>query len=317
MNYSYLFGPVQSRRLGVSLGIDVIHSKICSLNCVYCECGRTTELTLERREYTNTDKIINELTHYLSNKPSLDHITFGGSGEPTLNTGTGRILRFLKEHYPHYKCALLTNGTLLYLPEVREEIFPFDIVLPSLDAVSDRVFAKVNRPHGKLLNRTIIQGLIEFRKTYKGLLWLEVFIVPGVNDTPEELSLFRKAITEINPDRVQLNSLDRPGACDWVEPATLDKLREIAAFLSPLPVEIISRKANDAGSAPLPPSAERSSDSILAMIARRPSTVEEIATLAGFTINDAERILSALAGSDKLEKLVTGNKFFYRVVNNG
>ena len=317
MNYSYLFGPVQSRRLGVSLGIDVIHSKTCSLNCVYCECGKTTELTLERREYANTEKIIAELTNYLSGKPTLDYITFGGSGEPTLNTGTGRILRFLKESYPQYKCALLTNGTLLYLPEVREELLPFDIVLPSLDAVSDRVFAKVNRPHAKLLNRTIIQGIIDFRKAYKGLLWLEVFIVPGVNDTPEELALFKKSIMEINPDRVQLNSLDRPGACDWVEPATLDNLRKIAAFFSPLPVEIISRKANDANAAPLPPSAEKSSDSIPAMIARRPSTVEEIATLAGITINDADRILSALVSSHKLEKQVTGNKVFYRMVNNG
>jgi wyosine [tRNA(Phe)-imidazoG37] synthetase (radical SAM superfamily) len=317
MDYSFLFGPVQSRRLGVSLGIDVIHSKTCSLNCVYCECGKTTELTLERREYADAAEIITELTDYLSGKPALDYITFGGSGEPTLNTGTGRILRFLKESYPQYKCALLTNGTLLHLPEVREELLAFDIVLPSLDAVSDRVFAKVNRPHRTLRNHTIIQGLIEFRKAYKGLLWLEVFIIPGTNDTPEELALFKEAIKEINPDRVQLNSLDRPGTCDWVQPASSEKLREIAAFLAPLPVEIISRKTNDAGAAPLPPAADRSRDAILAMIARRPSTVEEIATLAGLTINDAERILSALERSHRIEKQVTGNRSFYRVVSYG
>jgi wyosine [tRNA(Phe)-imidazoG37] synthetase (radical SAM superfamily) len=314
MEYSYLFGPVQSRRLGVSLGIDVIHSKTCSLNCVYCECGRTTELTLDRREYADTGKIIAELTNYLSGKPTLDYITFGGSGEPTLNTGTGRILRFLKEHYPAYKCALLTNGTLLYLPEVREELLPFDVVLPSLDAVSDRVFAKVNRPHGKLLNRTIIQGLIDFRKEYKGLLWLEVFIVPGINDTPSELALFRESIKEINPDRVQINSLDRPGACDWVQPASRGKLQDIAGFFSPLPVEIISRRASGA-TAPLPQKADGSPDAILAMIARRPSTVEEIAALAGLDINQANKILSALEDSKRIEKQTGGDNSFYRTVS--
>jgi wyosine [tRNA(Phe)-imidazoG37] synthetase (radical SAM superfamily) len=278
---------------------------------VYCECGRTTALVLERGEYADSAKIIDELTHYLSTKPSLDHITFGGSGEPTLNTGTGRIVRFLKESYPQYKCALLTNGTLLYLPQVREEVLPFDIVLPSLDAVSDAVFAKVNRPHGKLENNAVIKGLIEFRKSYKGLVWLEVFIVPGINDTPEELALFKKAITEINPDRVQLNSLDRPGTCGWVRPASMEKLQEIAGFFSPLPVEIISRQAKNS---PLPQAAERASDSILAMVARRPSTIEEIATLAGLTINEADRILSALVSSHRIEKQVTGNRSFYRMV---
>ena len=311
MKYSYLFGPVHSRRLGISLGIDLVPSKTCSLDCVYCECGRTTALVLERGEYADSAKIIDELTHYLSTKPSLDHITFGGSGEPTLNTGTGRIVRFLKESYPQYKCALLTNGTLLYLPQVREEVLPFDIVLPSLDAVSDAVFAKVNRPHGKLENNAVIKGLIEFRKSYKGLVWLEVFIVPGINDTPEELALFKKAITEINPDRVQLNSLDRPGTCGWVRPASMEKLQEIAGFFSPLPVEIISRQAKNS---PLPQAAERASDSILAMVARRPSTIEEIATLAGLTINEADRILSALVSSHRIEKQVTGNRSFYRMV---
>lgn len=311
MKYSYLFGPVQSRRLGISLGIDLVPSKTCSLDCVYCECGRTTDLVLERREYADSAKIIGELTHYLSTKPRLDHITFGGSGEPTLNTGTGRIVRFLKESFPQYKCALLTNGTLFYLPEVREEVLPFDIVLPSLDAVSDAVFAKVNRPHGELENNAVIKGLIEFRKSYKGLLWLEVFIVPGINDSPQELALFKKAITEINPHRVQLNSLDRPGTCGWVRPASMEKLQEIAGFFSPLPVEIISRQTKNT---PLPQAADRASDSILAMIARRPSTVEEIAAFAGLTINEAEKILSMLEKSKKVNLQVTGNKTFYRVL---
>jgi wyosine [tRNA(Phe)-imidazoG37] synthetase (radical SAM superfamily) len=309
MSYSYIFGPVQSRRLGISLGIDMVGPKICSLNCVYCECGKTTELTLARGEYSPAGKIIEELTGYLSGKPRLDYITFGGSGEPTLNTGIGRILRFLKQSYPQYKCALLTNGTLLHLPGVREELLPFDIVLPSLDAVSDDIFAKVNKPHRGLDNAAVIQGLIEFRKAYKGVIWLEVFIVPGVNDTPEELAIFRETITKINPDRVQLNSLDRPGTCGWVQPAPIENLQEIARLLAPLPVEIISRQAYTAA---LPQAADNALDSILAIIARRPSTVEEIATLTGTTINHAASLLAALAESGKISPHTVGARTFYR-----
>jgi wyosine [tRNA(Phe)-imidazoG37] synthetase (radical SAM superfamily) len=310
MNYSCLFGPVRSRRLGVSLGIDLVHSKICSLDCVYCECGKTTDLTLERKEYADISKVISELNDFLSKEPALDYITFGGSGEPTLNTGIGRLLGFLKDTYPQYKCALLTNGTLLHLPDVRDELLRFDVVLPSLDAVSDEVFAKVNRPHRGLDNRAVIGGLIEFRKSYKGVIWLEVFIVPGINDTPRELSLFREAIEKIRPDRVQLNSLDRPGTCGWVRPASIEKLEEIAAFLSPLPVEIISR-----GTAAVPPApaTDRSLDSIVALIARRPSTVEEIASLKGLTINQASEIISTLLKTGRISPQQTGNRLFYRV----
>ena len=146
-NYSYLFGPVQSRRLGVSLGIDMVQSTICSLDCVYCECGKTGRLTLERQAYADADAIIAELSAFLSTAPALDYITFGGRGEPTLDTGLGRVVRFLKRSFPRYACALLTNGTLLHLPDVREEVAPFDLVLPNLDAVSDAAFRKLNRPH--------------------------------------------------------------------------------------------------------------------------------------------------------------------------
>jgi wyosine [tRNA(Phe)-imidazoG37] synthetase (radical SAM superfamily) len=243
MNYSCIFGPVQSRRLGVSLGVDMVHAKICSLNCVYCECGATTTLTLQRREYVPTDKIIAELSSYLKAGPVLDYITFGGNGEPTLNTGLGHVVRFLKKTFPRYRRALLTNGTLFFLPEVRNECTEFDLVLPNLDAVSGEVFTKVNMPHRDLDNAKVIKGLAAFRKEYKGAMWLEVFIVPGVNDTSSELQLLGDAARTINPDRIQLNTLDRPGTCEWVKPAAGDKLRDMIRFFSPLPVEIISRQA--------------------------------------------------------------------------
>ena len=224
MNYSCIFGPVRSRRLGVSLGVDMVGTKICSLNCVYCECGATTTLTLERREYVPANKIIADLAAYLKTEPALDCITFGGSGEPTLNTGLGRVVRFLKSTFSRYRCALLTNGTMFFLPEVREECLEFDLVLPNLDAVSGKVFTKVNRPHRDIDNAGVINCLSAFRKEYKGTIWLEIFIVPGVNDTADELQLLVQAARAINPDRVQLNTLDRPGTCEWVKPAAADNL---------------------------------------------------------------------------------------------
>jgi wyosine [tRNA(Phe)-imidazoG37] synthetase (radical SAM superfamily) len=309
MNYRYLFGPVQSRRLGVSLGIDLVETKRCSLDCVYCECGSTADLSLERAEYIPATAIIAELDDFLSRTPALDYITFGGSGEPTLNTAIGPLIRFIKSSYPRYKCALLTNGTLLYLPEVRKAIFPFDIVLPNLDAVSHTAFEKLNRPHKNLQNRTIIEGLIAFRREYAGTIWLEVFIVPGINDTPSEIALIRATALRIKPDRLQLNTLDRPGTCDWVKPAPLDRLQAIARDLAPLPVEIISRHSADPA---LWKAMEVTADSIRSLIARRPSTIEEIAALTGITINETALVLDSLLKTGSITSPTVGNRTFYR-----
>jgi wyosine [tRNA(Phe)-imidazoG37] synthetase (radical SAM superfamily) len=309
MRYSFLFGPVQSRRLGVSLGIDMVQSKICTLDCVYCECGATAALTLERKEYAPAAAIIRELESYLGDKPKIDYLTFGGSGEPTLNTALGPVVAFLKKSFPEYPCALLTNGTLFYLPEVRREVLPFDMVLPNLDAVSDAAFAKLNRPDRGLDTTRIIDGLIDFRKEFTGTIWLEVFIVPGINDTVEELKLLKEAAQKINPDRVQLNSLDRPGACDWVTPATVDQLLAIARAFAPLPVEIISRQ-------PLPPASEQTisagQEAIKSLIARRPSTIEEIASHCNLTINEANAVLARLVASGSVAVEMVGKRTFYR-----
>ncbi|MCU0608921.1 MAG: radical SAM protein [Chitinispirillaceae bacterium] len=315
MAYKHLFGPVQSRRLGVSLGLDLVKSNICSLNCVYCECGLTEKLTTERKEYVSADEIIVELTHYLASSPALDFITFGGSGEPTLNSGLGRVLAFIRNKYPQYRCALLTNGTLLWHPDVRKEILPFDVVLPSLDAVSDSVFSKINRPLRELDNARIIDGLVSFRDEYAGTILLEIFIVPGVNDTAEEIALFREACLRIRPDRVQLNTLDRPGPCAWVRPATPEQLGEIAKALFPLPVEIVSRSA-DTPAATSHRLKAASEESLLNLIFLRPSTVEEIAAAAGLTINQTGPILDALKASGAVMTRTVGSRTLFCAVKS-
>ncbi|RLC09648.1 MAG: hypothetical protein DRI24_21450 [Deltaproteobacteria bacterium] len=198
--YHYLFGPVPSRRLGISLGIDLVPMKTCTLNCIYCECGRTTDLTLSRREYVPLPEVKAEFLHYQSNHPRPDYITFSGSGEPTLNSSIGKIIRFIHSHDTGIPVAVLTNGTLLFDPQVRKELKPASVVMPSLDAATDKVFIKINRPHSRSSVKGMIEGLIQFRKEFKGLIWLEIFIVTGLNNTESELTALKRAIQKISPD---------------------------------------------------------------------------------------------------------------------
>lgn len=233
MKLKYIFGPVLSRRLGISLGIDLIPFKTCSLDCIYCECGKTTDLTMERKEYTPTAEVISELNGYLSKKPPLDYITFSGSGEPTLHKDLGIIINFLKDNYPEYKIALLTNSlSFAYHPEILEEINKVDLIVPSLDAGSEDVFKKICRPIKGITIEKVKKGLIELSKMKNGQIWLEIFIIPGINDAEQELLYFKDFIGKMKADKVQLNHLDRPGSVNWVKEVSFERLKEIADFLN-------------------------------------------------------------------------------------
>lgn len=231
MKLKYIFGPVLSRRLGKSLGIDLIPYKTCPFDCIYCECGKTDQLTVKRKEYVSTEDVIAELDEYLKYQPDLDYITFAGSGEPTLHNNISKIIKFIKSKYPKYKITLITNGVLFHDNTVIEDIKLVDLIIPSLDAVSQDVFKKINRPASNINASEIILGLMNLQKEYSGELWLEIFIVPGINDTKEELELFSETITLINPNKVQINSLDRPGTEGWVEKLKKSEQNRITEFL--------------------------------------------------------------------------------------
>lgn len=231
MKLQYIFGPVISRRLGLSLGIDLIPFKTCSLDCVYCECGKTNQLLIERREYVPTAEVTAELDKYLQSNPNIDYLTFSGSGEPTLHSGLGQIIDFIKENYPQYKISLLTNSTLFPQEGVIKEVKDLDLIVPSLDAVSEDIFNKINRPISGVRAVEIIEGLERLRASFAGQLWLEIFIIPGINDHREELQLFKKALQRIRPDKIQLNSLDRLGTENWVPPVVPKDLELIAQYL--------------------------------------------------------------------------------------
>ncbi len=310
--FTHLFGPVNSRRLGISLGVDVVSFKTCSLDCIYCECGATTLHTLQRAEYVPVSEILGELEQYLRDKPNLDVITFAGSGEPTLNSGLGEMIEFVKTNYPRYSVAVLTNSTLLHLPKVREELLAADFVLPSLDAVSPEVFGKINKPALHLTPQMVVEGLREFSHQFKGNLWVEVFVAEGINDSEQELGLLKDALLSMKLTRVQLNSLDRPGTCGWVAPISPQKLEQIAAFFQPLPVEIIARNMKEI---PVHTTDELDTARVLAFLSRRPAPVEELATALGASINEVVRFLISLEKQGKVSPHRIGTRTIYKLEN--
>ena len=307
MQYRHLFGPVPSRRLGRSLGIDLTPGKQCSLNCVYCECGSTSGLTLERAEYVPTAEVVAELRDYLGRSPELDSVTFSGSGEPTLHSGVGEIVRFLKDEFPQYAVTMLTNSTLLHRPEVRAEILPCDRVVPSLDAVSDDVFRQINRPYPDLTAEMIIDGIRKFRSEYGGELWLEGFIIPGVNDDEVELARLHAAAHLIAPDRIQLNSLDRPGAVRWIEAMPLERLRTIARDFGPT-AEAISRPVTRHS---ITAFEEDVRERILQTVRVRPCTLDDLSDMLGLHPMEVGKYLDVLLAEKELKTERLERGFFY------
>jgi wyosine [tRNA(Phe)-imidazoG37] synthetase (radical SAM superfamily) len=311
MKYRHLFGPVVSRRLGLSLGVDVIPYKYCSLNCIYCEVSKTTHLTLKRKAFFNIQEITDELDDFLAAQPKLDYITFSGAGEPTLNSSLGEIVRYIKVKYPQYKLALITNSTLLGEPEVQGEVNRCDLVMPSLDAISEDCFQAINRPCYELTAYEIVQGLEQFRQEYKGQIWLEIFIVPGFNDNLVELELLKEAVGRIKPDKVQLNSLDRPGTEAWVETAGYGSLEDIKALLqegSTIPVEIIARAKREGQ---ITRFEQEYMDELISLIQQKEHTKQELAKAMEIHVNEVSKLLQHLDRQDNLTSRRTRKGILY------
>ncbi|WP_042705774.1 radical SAM protein [Methanomicrobium mobile] len=309
MEYRYIFGPVPSRRLGISLGVDLIPPKTCSYNCIYCESGKTTNLTVERREYVPLNDVLKELDGILKTHPRLDFVTYSGSGEPTLYSRISEVTRFVKENYPEYKTALLTNGSLFHDEKVRRDCLDIDVVIPSLDCAGETEFKKVDRPHHSLSAAVVNEGIAKFRTEYTGQIWLEIFIVPGINDTDEEIGRINAEIAKIRPDKIQLNTLDRPGAVDWIRPADDIRMQEIAGKLRHDNIEIAgkpaTRSSNKAYSGDI-------SDVILRTVRRRPCTLDDIVKITGLHMNEVNKYLGVLVAEGKITEARGERGVFYR-----
>ena len=308
MQYHYLFGPVPSRRLGISLGVDLVPMKTCTLNCIYCECGASTHLTLARREYVPFAAVEQELLLYFENNPAPDYITFSGSGEPTLNSRIGDVLQVVKSRFQDIPTAVLTNGTLFSQQQVRKDIQSAAVIIPSLDAVTETVFRKINRPALSLKVQTIVQGLVRLRKEYSGNIWLEIFIVPGMNDTEQELAALKQAIERIEPDQVQINTLDRPGPVSALRSATRQELEHVLDFL---------QMENAAIIADVPEQTERfpyrkdAASAILGTIARRPCTLKDLSEILGLHPEAVKKSIDALHDEKKIKVVKQKRGSFY------
>jgi wyosine [tRNA(Phe)-imidazoG37] synthetase (radical SAM superfamily) len=296
----------------MSLGVDLVPHKVCTLNCIYCECGKTTDLTVKRDEYVSVSEVQEELTLYFQNNPKPDYITFSGAGEPTLNSGIGKVLRFIKQNWPDVPTAVLTNGTLLFDPVLRKEIITADVVLPSLDGVSDKVFRKIDRPFHSLNPEKHIQGLVDFRNEFKGQIWLEVMILPGYNDDKQELILFNDAFEKIQADIIQINTLDRPGTVEGLRTAPRKQLEEIVKLWNRDEVEIIAAAPERKKIQSYRSDTE---SAILETIARRPCTLKDLSEILGVHINEINKYLAVLEEEEKITPIPQDRGVFYRIIN--
>ncbi len=283
-----MYGPVPSRRLGLSLGVDIVPVKVCTLDCIYCQIGRTTEKTIERKDYIPVEEVLAELRERLAQGLQADYITISGSGEPTLNSRLGELIDVIKK-LTDIPVAILTNGTLLYRQDVRADCVKADVVLPSLDAGDEQAFQRVNRPHRDISIEKLISGLCAFRNEFTGQIWLEVFFIEGINTDAEQIAKIKDAIERIRPDKVQLNTAVRPTAEPNVKAMDDEKLRVIAGQLGEK-CEVVA----DFLPRHLGKHIESRAEDVLSMLKRRPCSIQNICSGLGIRRNEALKYISHL-----------------------
>jgi len=301
-----VFGPVPSRRLGRSLGVDLVPFKTCSYDCVYCQLGRTTNRTVRRVEYVPASAVLEQLAAKLQTDPTVDYLTFSGSGEPTLHVAIGSIIAAIKQRWD-LPVAVLTNGSLLWMDQVQQALLAADVVLPSLDAAEPRDFERINRPEPSLRFDQVLEGLCAFRRRYSGRFWLEIFLIEGWNTSPRQLNLFARAIERIEPDCVHLNTAVRPTAEPGLAPVEPDRLAAIAKRLGPR-VQIV------AGPTPGDPTRSTGTvlrEQILDLLRRRPCTLADIASALRVPQATVLKHVGALAEAGQLSVQRHGGRLFY------
>jgi len=309
--YRHLYGPVPSRRLGRSLGIDLVPHKICTYDCIYCQIGNTTEKTLVRKEYVPVREILEEVGRFLKEEhSSIDHLSLAGSGEPTLHSKIRSIIEGLKK-MTSIPVAVITNGFLLCEPEVREDLLQADIVLPSLDAVSQEIFMRINRPRSGVSIEKVIEGMVEFRKVYKGQIWLEILFCKDVNDGKEELMRMKKVVDRIQPDCIHLNTVIRPPSEKWVVPLNQKEMERIQTFFG--------EKASIISEFDRHPSSLLEKDikeEILKILGRRPLSLSDLSKGMGIPQNELGKYIKPLTQEGKIKTRIFSGSVYYEIGKN-
>lgn len=303
-NQEYIYGPVPSRRLGRSLGVDLVPFKTCTYDCIYCQLGRTTNKTTERKEWISSETVIDQVKGKLESKP--DYITLSGSGEPTLHSKIEKVILGIKK-ITDVPIAVLTNGSLLWVPEVRSSLMCADLVVPSLDAGTVRLFKYVNRPHSDISFIKMLEGLVKFREEYTGKYWLEVFLLGGVTTIEAQINTLTDCINTICPDKVQINTVTRPPAEDFAEPVPARRLQAIASQLYKN-AEVIADYSGVHRQRHF--SAQR--DNVLTLLKRRPCRVEDIAAGLGLHRNEVLKYVEELSAEGKIEARARDGHTYYK-----
>jgi wyosine [tRNA(Phe)-imidazoG37] synthetase (radical SAM superfamily) len=294
--------------LGRSLGVDLVAHKICTYDCVYCQIGKTTRKTLVREEYAPVIEILDEVKHFLEEEhPPVDYLSLGGSGEPTLHSEISRIIEGIKA-ITSIPVAVITNGALLYDKKVREDLLKADVVLPSMDAVSPDVFEKINRPCQGFSVERMIEGLIEFRKLFKGKIWLEILFCKGVNDKLGELKKMKEAIERIQPDLIHLNTVVRPPSEPWAMPLSQKEMEEIRAFFGER-ATIISEFDRH----PSLVSKRDIKEEVLKVLGRRPLSRSDLSKGMGILENELENYIGPLIHEGKIKVRWFGDSIYYEI----
>ena len=301
---SHVFGPVPSRRLGRSLGVDVVPFKTCSYNCIYCQVGLTTNCTIERREWVPLDDVLREVREKLDKKP--DYITISGSGEPTLYSRLGELIDGVKA-MTDVPVAVLTNGSLLWMPQVRKDLMHADLVSPTLDAGDEQTFVEINRAHAGVAFEQMVEGLIKFRAEYSGKYWLEVFLVEGVNATEVQVSRMARIASRVSPDRVQLNTVVRPPAEIFALKVPRRKMESLAELFTPKAEIIVDYEGGykEIG-------LEGRCQDVLELVKRRPCTVADVAAGLALHRNEVVKYVDELVDEGKIVGDVRDDEVYYR-----
>jgi wyosine [tRNA(Phe)-imidazoG37] synthetase (radical SAM superfamily) len=302
---TFVYGPVPSRRLGRSLGVDIVPFKICTYDCIYCQLGRTTQKTLDRASFVPVDEILEELGDTLGRVPRPDYVTISGSGEPTLHVDLGRLAEEIKKA-TDVPLAIITNGSLLFRPEVRRACRGADLVVPSLDAGDDPAFQYVNRPHPSLSFRQVVEGLVQFREEYKGQIWLEVLLLGGVTATASEVLKIKECTDRIQPDRIQLNTVVRPAAEDFafpVQPAELNRVLKLFGERAEIIASFPTRSRME--------QFEARRDEILSLLSRRPCSIEDIANGLMLNKNQLIKCLDDLLSKGLIDYMYRNGRVYY------
>ena len=310
LSYHYLFGPVPSRRLGRSLGLDIVPMKTCTQNCLYCQLGKDAPLTLERRVYVPTEAVLAELQRRIGEGLRADFITFSGSGEPTLHSELGRLIDGIKT-LTDVSIAVITNGTLLSQADVRHDCAKADVVLPSLDAGDEATFRRLNNPHPDLDFQAFVEGMCRFRKEYSGQIWLEVFFCRGLNTDQDSLRNIARLIAKIRPDKIQLNTSVRPTAHAEALPVSPDELEKIAQELSPSAEIIADFSCTQIANAPS--SDVGRTEAILAMIRRHPCSLTDICNGLSLGSDQVQPLVQELLKAARILSDVRCGGEFYKM----